>query len=170
MAMTLDGFVARARAILEADPGQEGRSMLCSLVQEALRDEKLITSLVPDDGPERKVVYEDPVLGFAVVAHVYHRPKRSPPHGHGSSWAIYGQAAGQTLMTDWECVSQPVDGASGTARCVREYALLPGDVELYEAGALHSPRRDGPTRLLRVEGANVERERRDTYTVAKEAR
>jgi hypothetical protein len=95
MAMTLDGFVARARSILQADPGPEGRRMLCGLVQEALRDEALVASLLPDDGPERKVVYEDPVLGFAVVTHVYHRPKTSPPHDHGSSWAIYGQAAGR---------------------------------------------------------------------------
>jgi hypothetical protein len=73
-------------------------------------------------------------------------------------------------MTDWECVSRPADGAPGTARPVRDYALLPGDVQLYEPGALHSPRRDGPTRLLRVEGANVERERRDAYTAAGEAR
>jgi hypothetical protein len=73
-------------------------------------------------------------------------------------------------MTDWECVSRPTDGTPGTARRVREYALLPGDVELYEPGALHSPRRDGPTRLFRVEGTNMEREPRDAYTVAEEAR
>ncbi|MFC7737625.1 hypothetical protein ACFQX4_17690 [Roseomonas sp. GCM10028921] len=170
MAMTLGNFIALARSILETDPGPEGRRMLCDLVHEALGDKTLIQSLLPDDGPERRVLYEDPELGFAVVAHVYQRPKTSPPHDHGSSWAIYGQAAGQTLMTDWECVSRPTKDAPGKARRVREYMLLPGDVKLYEPGALHSPRRDGPTRLLRVEGSNMDRMQRDAYAEIEEAR
>jgi predicted metal-dependent enzyme (double-stranded beta helix superfamily) len=169
MAMTLDDFLIRIRSILEAAPGPEGRRVLCGLVQEALRDELLMMSLLPDDGPERRVVYEDPVQGFTVVAHVYQRPKTSPPHDHGTSWAIYGQAAGQTLMTDWECITRPSNDTPGTVRRVRDYALVPGDVELYEPGALHSPRRDGPTRLLRVEGANMERMQRAAFIVTEEA-
>jgi hypothetical protein len=49
MAMTLDDFLTRIRSILEADPGPEGRRVLCGLVQEALRDELLMMSLLPDD-------------------------------------------------------------------------------------------------------------------------
>ena len=33
------------------------------------------------------------------------------PHDHGSSWAVYGQAEGETEMTDWDIIKdQPDDG------------------------------------------------------------
>jgi hypothetical protein len=41
--------------------------------------------------------------------------------------------------------------------------MKPGDAHLYEPGVLHSPRRDGPTRLLRIEGINMERVKRLPY-------
>ena len=34
---------------------------------------------------------------------------------------------------------------------------------LYNEGDLHSPRRDGRTRLVRIEGQNMEKVRRDPY-------
>jgi hypothetical protein len=41
--------------------------------------------------------------------------------------------------------------------------MKPGDAFLYEPGILHSPRRDGPTRLLRIEGVNMDRVKRLPY-------
>jgi hypothetical protein len=37
---------------------------------------------------------------------------------------------------------------------------------LYNEGDLHSPRRDGPTRLIRIEGQNMDRIRRLAYRAA----
>jgi hypothetical protein len=71
------------------------------------------------------VLYEDPELGFCVLAHSYKGAKDSPPHDHGPSWAIYGQAAGETEMTDYALVAKPADGKPGQARPVRTYKLLP---------------------------------------------
>jgi hypothetical protein len=34
---------------------------------------------------------------------------------------------------------------------------------IYDDGDLHSPRRDGPTRLLRIEGKNMEKAKRFPY-------
>jgi hypothetical protein len=34
---------------------------------------------------------------------------------------------------------------------------------LYNEGDLHSPRREGPTRLIRVEGMNMDKVRRLSY-------
>ncbi len=55
-------------------------------------------------------------------------------------------------MTDWECLERPTGTTPGKARWVRDYTLTPGMAYLYEPGVLHSPRRDGSTRLLRIEG------------------
>ena len=109
------------------------------------------------------MLYEDPELGFTILAHAYEGAKNSKPHDHGPSWAIYGQASGETIMTDWECLSRPTETQAGKARRIRDYAMKPGDAHLYDPGVLHSPRRDGATRLLRIEGQNMDRVKRLPY-------
>ena len=44
---------------------------------------------------------------------------------------------------------------------MRDYKLRPGDAYVYNEGDLHSPRRDGATRLIRIEGKNVETIKRE---------
>jgi predicted metal-dependent enzyme (double-stranded beta helix superfamily) len=161
--MTLDDFVARARAALQDNPGIDGRMLVCDLVGEALKDPAFVAAHINDSTPERQVLYEDPELGFTVLAHAYRDAKTSTPHDHGPSWAIYGQAEGETVMTDWECLARPTETTPGRARRIKDYAMKPGDAYLYEPGILHSPRRDGPTRLLRIEGINMDRVKRLPY-------
>ena len=100
------------------------------------------------------------------MAHSYNGAKGSNPHDHGPSWAIYGQAVGETIMTDWECVENPSDDKPGKVKKVREYSLKPGDAYVYHEGNLHSPRRENDTRLIRVEGQNLIGVKRDKYEVA----
>jgi predicted metal-dependent enzyme (double-stranded beta helix superfamily) len=163
MALTLDEFTARCRAELEADDGPGGREKVCALVREALLDPAFVAATIPEGTPERQVLFEDPSLGFTVLAHAYTGAKTSGPHDHGPSWAIYGQAAGETVMTDFECLSRPDVDRPGEARRLRDYVLKPGDAYLYEPGDVHAPRREGPTRLLRIEGVNMDRVKRLPY-------
>ena len=169
MSVTLEQFAAECRRLLKEHPGTEGRERVCALVQDVLRDKAFVDEHIRADGPERKVLYEDPDLGFAILAHAYHGAKNSKPHDHGPTWAIYGQAAGETVMTDWECLARPTPTAPGKARRVRDYVLRPGMAYLYEPGVLHSPRRDGATRLLRIEGLNVEKVGRLPYEAVEDA-
>jgi hypothetical protein len=166
MAHTLEEFSAACHRILTADPGPEGRKKVCALVQEVCADEDFVAKNLGDDVPERKILYEDPDLGFCILGHVNRGARESKPHDHGPTWAIYGQARGETVMTDWELVSAPGEGKPGKARRVRDYTLKPGMAYLYNEGALHSPRRDGPTRLIRIEGQNVEKIRRYPFEAA----
>ena len=118
---------------------------------------------LPDDGADRKILYEDPELGFCILGHVNNGAKQSPPHDHGPTWAIYGQAVGETVMTDWAMVSPASEGQTGKVRYVRDYTLTPGAAYVYNEGDLHSPRRDASTKLIRIEGRNVEKIRRFPY-------
>ena len=163
MKRDLEQFSAACRSILKQDPGIEGRKKVCALVQDVLKDDDFIKTYLADDVPERKVLYEDPELGFCILGHVYHGAKDSNPHDHGPSWAIYGQARGETVMTDYAPVARPSEEQPGKARRVKDYALKPGMAFLYNEGDLHSPRRDGPTRLIRIEGQNMEKVRRYPY-------
>jgi predicted metal-dependent enzyme (double-stranded beta helix superfamily) len=163
MTHTLDQFASQCHQILKADPGPEGRKKVCALVREVLTDQDFVAKHLPDDTPERKVLYEDPELGFCILGHVYHGAKNSNPHDHGPSWAIYGQAAGETIMTDYFPVARPGEGQPGKARPVRDYRLTPGMAYLYNEGDLHSPRRDGSTKLIRIEGKNMDKVKRLPY-------
>jgi len=166
MSYTLEQFSAACRRILTDDRGPEGRQKVCALVQDVLKDDVFIATHLGDDGPERKILYEDPELGFCILAHVYQGARESQPHDHGPSWAIYGQARGETVMSDWALVEPPAGSAPGKVRHVRSYTLKPGMAHVYNEGDLHSPRREGPTRLLRLEGTNMDKVRRVAYEKA----
>ena len=163
MSMSIDQFAAECRKALESQPGAAGREKVRDLVKQALEDPGFIETYIPEGTPERHVLYEDSDLGFTILAHGYTGAKSSPPHDHGPSWAIYGQAAGETIMTDWECLARPTDDDPGKARFIRDYVMKPGDAHLYDIGVLHSPERKGATRLLRIEGLNMARVKRKPY-------
>ena len=144
MGHTLEGFAAACHRILTEHPTRAGRRQVCGLLQEVLEDETFIAAHLGDDGPERKILYEDPQLGFCILAHVYQGARESAPHDHGPSWAIYGDRPGRV-------------------RRARSYTLTPGAAHVYHEGDVHSPRREGPTRLIRIEGTNMDRVRRRPY-------
>lgn len=166
MAYTLEQFAADCHKILTADPGPEGRKRVCEAVSRACTDAEFVHRHLPDDGPERKILYEDPDLGFCILGHVNRGAKQSQPHDHGPTWAIYGQAEGETVMTDWAKVSPASETQVGKVRHVRDYTLKPGAAYVYNEGDLHSPARANSTKLIRIEGRNVEKIRRFPYEKA----
>ena len=163
MSWTLEEFAAACQRALTADPGPAGREKVGAIVQDVLKDEAFVARHVGDDVPERKILYEDPTLGFCILAHAYRGAKESNPHDHGPSWAIYGQAVGETVMSDWSLLEPATEAKPGKVRLARSYTLKPGMAHVYNEGDLHSPRRDGPTRLIRIEGTNMEKVRRLAY-------
>ena len=98
MGITVEQFSADCSRILNAEPGPAGREKVCELLRAALKDESFVASTLTDDVPERKILYEDPKLGFVILAHHYKGAKESPPHDHGPYWAIYGQGRGETKI------------------------------------------------------------------------
>jgi hypothetical protein len=163
MGHTLEQFAVDCHRLLKAEPGPAGRQKVCALLQEVLQDDEFVATHLGDDVPERKVLYEDPELGFCILAHVNRGAKTSPPHDHGPTWAIYGQARGVTEMTDWELVEPASAEKPGKVRKARVYTLTPGMAFVYNEGDLHSPRREDSTRLIRFEGINTDKIKRFAY-------
>ena len=157
---TLEQFAAECRTILTSEPGPSGRRKICMRLEALLRDPEFVSAALNVQTPERQVLYEDPELGFCILAHQYRAAKDSPPHDHGPSWAIYGQAKGETEMTDYALVAPANADKPGKAKPLRTYKLTPGTAYLYNEGDLHSPRRAGPTQLIRLEGTNMDRIKR----------
>ncbi len=163
MSLSLEQLSAGCRDALAADPGGAGRKKVCGLIQEALEDPEFVAAHLGDEVPERKIFHEDPQLGFCILGHVYEDARESKPHDHGPTWPIYGQAKGETVISDWELVEPAAESKPSRVRLVRQHSPTPGMAYVDNEGDLHSPRRDGPTQLIRVEGTNVEKIRRLAY-------
>jgi hypothetical protein len=66
-------------------------------------------------------------------------------------------------MSDWSLVEPAREDEPGKVRLARQYTLSPGMAHVYNEGDLHSPSRTASTKLLRIEGKNLEKIRRLAY-------
>ncbi len=160
MVRTIEQLATSAHDILKVQSNAAGRNKLCALLSEYLQDAAFVSTYLRDETPDRKVLYEDKELGFCVLAHHHRGAKESAPHDHGPYWAIYGQACGQTEMRDYELIEAAGPNKTGKAKRVRTYRLLPGMAHVYNEGDLHSPKRVDSTKLIRIEGVNMEKVKR----------
>ena len=72
MAYTLEQLSADIREALKAHSGIAGKQAVCKLVSKVLLDQEFIAKhLTAEQCHPRKVLYEDPELGFCVCGHVY---------------------------------------------------------------------------------------------------
>ena len=159
MTHTFDTFVHRVRELLMADPGPQGREQVRQFLEEVLLSPGIV-ALLGDDQPQRRDLYEDPELGFVILGHVYHEAKRTSPHDHGTTWAIYGQVSGESIMDEWSIVEEAVGDQPGLVKLSRTYYLRPGKAHLYNEGVLHAPRREAPAKLIRIEGGHIGKRRK----------
>ena len=166
MNKVLHDLAKKCQKILSERPGPEGREKIAELLQVLLSDPANVDALVPESTGERDILYEDPELGFCILAHKYEGEKTAPPHDHGPSWAIYAQARGETIMRDYDKIENASADKPGRVKVSRTYSLTPGIAKVYNEGDLHSPTRVGPTSLVRVEGTNMSRVERLRYELA----
>lgn len=117
----------------------------------------------PDAPQGLHVLYEDGELGFQVLAHINEKPRVSPPHNHGESWAVYGQATGHTDMTEYRRTDDGADPARAQLEVTRKYRLNPGEVGIYASGAIHAIDYPAKSRFIRVTGTNLDRIYRDAF-------
>ncbi len=155
MAYTLEQFAADCKAALKADPGIGGQEKVRACVEKALKDEAFVEKHLGSATKDRDIIYQDPELGFCICAHAYGDARQGGPHDHGPTWAIYGQAVGETTMTDWKIVVPPEGEKPGEVVKTDSYVMKPGDAKLYPVGAVHAPYRAGPTKLIRIEGVDT---------------
>ena len=163
MRYAIEDFAVKIRDIVMADGGPAGREKVRLLLEAVLKDGTFIAAYLSDDQPERRVLYEDPDLGFLIFGYVYHDAKRSEPHDHGPTWAIYGQAAGTTHMIEWTIVEPARQARPGKVRPAHRYDLSPGDARTYHEGVLHSPWSDGAGKLVQIQGHPIDRATRLSY-------
>ena len=166
MSYALDQFIADCRASLTRDPGPKGREEVRVALERLLSNKEFVEEYCGASVPRGlKVLYEDPKLGFQVLAHINDKARVSPPHDHGASWAIYGQATHYTDMIEWE---REDDGSSGKAKLkpAKKYRLMPGHAGIYQDGKIHSIDYPDGSRFVRVTGTNLDMIQRVRFDLA----
>jgi predicted metal-dependent enzyme (double-stranded beta helix superfamily) len=167
MPYDLDQFVSDCRAILTRDSGPKGREQVRLKLEQLLANRDFVESYCGEQVPRGlKVLYEDPDLGFQILAHINDKARVSPPHDHGASWAIYGQATHYTDMIEWEREDDGSNAAQAKLKPVKKYRLLPGHAGIYQDGTIHSIDYPDYARFVRVTGTNLDKIKRVRFDLA----
>jgi predicted metal-dependent enzyme (double-stranded beta helix superfamily) len=157
MAYALNEFIADCRSTLARDSGPIGREEVRRRLERLLCNSDFVREYCGDDVPRGlRVLYEDPKLGFQVLAHINDKARVSPPHDHGESWAIYGQATHYTDMIEWEREDNGADPKHAKLKAAKTYRLEPGHAGIYQDGKIHSIDYPDYARFVRVTGTNLD--------------
>lgn len=167
MTYTLDIFVKEAQAALKSANGQAAREQVRVLLEKLLANEAFVAEAVGPAVPiGTRKLYEDKDLGFVVLAHCNPKPHKSPPHDHGASWAIYGQAVKYTDMSEYK----RLDGGAGAGEAklekIKSYRLEPGHAGIYDVGAIHAIDYPEGSRFVRVTGRDLDYVQRLKFDMA----
>src|SRR5690606_8583919 len=71
MNTTVEQFARECHTILKSEPGPSGRRKICMRLEQLLRDPRFVAAALDESTPERHLLYEDPELGFCLLAHNY---------------------------------------------------------------------------------------------------
>ena len=158
MAYDLPRFIADCRETLTCDPGPAGRAKVKADLERLLANPEFVRQFCGDDQPAGiKLLYQDPDLGFQVLSHIMGKARVSPPHDHGKSWAIYGQAKQYTDMIEWQREDDGSDPTHAQVKPVKTYRLNPGQAGIYQDGAIHSIDYPDRARFIRVTGTDLDK-------------
>ena len=167
MSYTLEQFVSDCRAILKRDPGPAGREQVRLKLERLLNNKEFVEQCCGEQVPRGlKVLHDDAELGFQILAHINDKARVSPPHDHGASWAIYGQATHYTDMIEWEREDDGRDPKRAKLKPVKKYRLLPGHAGIYQDGKIHSIDYPDNARFVRVTGTNLDNIARVRFDLA----
>src|SRR5215510_13671576 len=167
MPYDLHQFIADCRTNLKQDPGPAGREKIRRDLERLLQEPDFLAQHCCDATPiGLHVLHDDSDLGFQILAHINEKARRSPPHDHGHSWAIYGQAALYTDMTEYERVDGGKDPDNAELKVTTTYRLMPGQAGIYQDGAIHAIDYPDRSRFVRVTGTNLDRIARSRFDLA----
>ncbi len=167
MTYTLDGFVKDAQAALKGNAGPAGREKVRQLLEKLLANPAFVDEAVGPNAPTgTRKLYEDKDLGFVVLAHCNPKPHKSPPHDHGSSWAVYGQAIKYTDMSEFKRLDAGSGAGEARLEKVKSYRLEPGRAGVYDVGAIHAIDYPEGSRFVRVTGRDLDYVQRLKFDMA----
>jgi len=167
MTYTLDAFIKEAKSALADHDGPAAREQVRVLLEKLLANPAFVDEAVGPKAPiGARKLYEDKELGFVVLAHCNPKPHKSPPHDHGSSWAVYGQAIKHTDMSEYRRLDAGTGAGEAKLEKVKSYRLEPGHAGVYDVGAIHAIDYPEGSRFVRVTGRDLDHVQRLKFDMA----
>ena len=160
MTYSLENFCDEVRATLLVSDDPESRDKIRQKLELLLHDDAFCAEYVSsDESSGLQQIYQDADLDFCVLAYNMDDARTSPPHDHGTSWAVYGQAAGYTDMTIWDAV----EGGDNSIKPVRSFRLEPGQAGLFDIREIHSIQYPAGSKFVRITGTDMSKETRRVF-------
>ena len=161
MSYSLGDFCDDTRGILLESDDRSGRENVRQKLELLTRDAAFCATYVaPDSDSGVRQIFEDSTLDFCVLAYNMAESRTSPPHDHGSSWAVYGQVAGYTDMTIWSAADVDDDA---NIEPIRTFRLEPGQAGLFDVREIHSIHYPDGAKFIRVTGVDMNHEIRRVF-------
>ena len=157
MAYSLQDFCFDVRQILGYRDDSAGRDQVRARLEILLADPDFRAKHI---GSKASIgmteIHKDEQMGFCVLAYNMDASRQSPPHDHGRSWAVYGQAEGHTDVTLWK-------EGSGKIRADRTFRLNAGEAGLFDVQEIHSIEYVAGAKFVRVTGIDMSTEPRRVF-------
>lgn len=169
MGYTLEQFTDDCRDILKGKQDRAALEKVRDRLEALLKDDAFVAEYCgPDATPGPSLLYEDPELGFHVLGYAMSDPHESLPHDHGESWAVYGQAAEHTDMTEWSRLDDGTEEGKAKLEATRSYRLEPGQAGIFDDYAIHSIAYPAGARFVRITGVDLDRIKRARFDLKAE--
>ncbi len=156
MSYTLEEFGTECVDAMGGMPGDDARGTIRQKLEALLRNPAFLAAWCGDDAePGVRPIWVDPETGLRVMQHIYVDGKTSPPHDHGTSWAIYGQAVEWTDMTVWTRLDDASREGYAELKPGDKYRLDPGMAGVFHPGDIHQIHFPDGARFIRVTGTDL---------------
>lgn len=157
MAYSFETFCQDCRNAIKAKPGAEGHEAVRRNLERLLGEDAFVAAHCGQDAEAGiRTIFRDEETGFNVLVHIYEAGKKGPPHDHGTSWAVYGQAREHTDMTFWRRHDSGTGAGHADIEPTETLHLVPGMAGKLEPGDIHSIAFPDGARFVRVTGTDLD--------------
>jgi len=154
MSYGLDEFCAELRGIIAAK-GVAGLAEIAEKLKGLVANRDFVAATFEGSTAPQRVLFHDQETDVFVLAHIQPAGKSGAPHSHGASWAIYGNARGNTDMTEWRRVN-PESDDHAVLEASDRYRLAPGQTRAYGPHVIHSTSHPDGAWVIRITGTNLD--------------
>ena len=155
MPYDLDAFCADLHAILKRKQ-LAGLPEIAEKLKLLVANPDFVAATFAGSPPPQRVLYHDAETDAYVLAHVQPAGKAGAPHSHGASWAIYANARGVTLMTEWRRIN-PATEDHAVLEASDRYGLGPRQSRAYAPHVIHSTSHPDGAWVIRVTGTDLDK-------------
>lgn len=151
----LDEFCTDLHSILRAK-GVAGLREIADKLKGLLANPAFVADTFEGSTAPQRVLFHDAETDAYVLAHIQPAGKSGVPHSHGASWAIYGNARGDTDMTEYRRVN-PESEDHAVLKVSERYRLSPGKTHAYAPHQIHSTAHPAGAWVIRITGGDLDK-------------